>query len=262
MIYIAIALPPHLPSKWAYVVVTRAPAFANLQGHAARSAYLKTHASWRSLKVWLGRQSHDKCWYCETKSTRAPFDVDHFRPKLRVTVDGVALVNHGGYHWLAYDWSNFRLSCTFCNRPNSDDDTVFGKSNEFPIRDEATRSTGPSVTHAKEEPRLLDPCVAADCNLLAHPIDGEVRAAAEAGTWEAERAEYTIGVLGLNAAPLPEEKRRRWNPLNVLIMVSQRGDLLVQSVIQSNLEPSSEYSSYLRACIATHRTKPWIKNLL
>ena len=39
-------------------------------------------------------------------------DVEHFRPKSAVLDDPL----HGGYWWLAYDFQNYLLSCSLCNR--------------------------------------------------------------------------------------------------------------------------------------------------
>jgi len=64
---------------------------------------------------------HDKCAYCETNtSAGAPMQVEHFRPKAKVTEDK----SHFGYYWLAYEWSNLILSCSKCNNK---------KRNFFPV---------------------------------------------------------------------------------------------------------------------------------
>ena len=261
MRYIARRLPPHLPRIWSTILVNRSAAFDQLVTHAERADYLKRHGSWRTLKTWLSALSNGKCWYCESKSARAPFDVDHFRPKLKITVNGVTVEQHEGYHWLAYDWSNFRLSCIVCNRPGSDGADTIGKSNEFPLRDEAHRSVSATAGHEDEEPRLLDPCDEDDCGLLAHGVDGEVRPAGPGGTWEHERAAYTIKQLGFNLSPTPESKRRLWLMLSALIRTNAGNDE-VEQVVRSNLSSSNEYSSFLRASISTYRTVPWVRNLL
>ena len=199
MRFIAIPAPPNLPTRWPTVYAARIAAVSALTTQDQRSVYIKNNDSWTLLKGWLSGVSKQKCWYCEAKSTRAPFDVDHFRPKLGVTVDGTRLVGHPGYYWLAYEWINFRLSCQRCNRPEKDDvEVLHGKANEFPIQDEASRCEAPAAPIAAEHPRLLDPCVQNDCALLAHGIDGEVKPAADVGTWDYQRADYTIKRLGFN----------------------------------------------------------------
>ena len=171
--------PPHLPKRWNKIYTGRVVGLAAQTTHKDRASFFKKHANWNALKSWLAKISSDKCWYCEAKSDRAPLDVDHFRPKLATTVDGKKLEGNSGYYWMAYDWSNFRLSCQRCNRPEGDEsDTVRGKANEFPLRDETTRCNVPGGALTAEVPRFLDPCSETDCDLLAHGIDGEVKPAA------------------------------------------------------------------------------------
>src|SRR5574341_1145443 len=63
-----------------------------------------------------------KCAYCETLiAENHPGDIEHFRPKGRVTDSmGRQLMvqdengeeyPHPGYYWLAYDWKNLLLAC-------------------------------------------------------------------------------------------------------------------------------------------------------
>ncbi|WP_158884941.1 hypothetical protein [Rhodanobacter sp. L36] len=229
-----------------------------------RSSYLKKHGSWGRLKKWLSNASGYKCWYCEAKSTRASFDVDHFRPKLGVTVNGVLLEGHAGYYWLAYEWSNFRLACQRCNRPeNSETDNLHGKANEFPIQDEAHRCKSSAGLLASELPKLLDPCLQADCALLADGIDGEVKPAASIGTWEFERAKYTIERLGFNEWNTPESKRSAWQTLALLIAaVGMNTNQDVIDELKKYLSNDHEYSSFYRSAIGTHRDKAWVEALL
>ena len=212
--------------------------------------------------MWLAAVSNHKCWYCEAKSPRAPLDVDHFRPKLGVTVDNVKLSKHSGYYWLAYEWSNFRLSCQRCNRPEKDEgDTLHGKANEFPIQDEAHRCQEPTAELSADSPRLLDPCVQVDCALLAHGIDGEVKPAAPAGTWEFQRADYTIKRLGLNEWNTPENKKNCWRVLDDLIRLAGNQPVVIMH-LQEHLSNDHEYSSFFRSAIGSHRDKAWVEALL
>jgi len=259
-----IPLPPHLPAQWPKIYSGRVAKVQALATHELRSEYIKKNGSWGRLKKWLANASCDKCWYCEAKSTRSPFDVDHFRPKLGITVDGVNLTAHGGYYWLTYEWWNFRLSCQRCNRPEkAEGDILHGKANEFPIRDEAQRCMLPSGTLDAELPRLLDPCVQADCDLLAHGIDGEVKPAAPNGSWEYQRARYTIERLGFNEWNAPEEKRSRWQTLATLLaLVGKTSNPAVIAELNKHLSYDHEYSSFFRSAIGSHRDKSWVNALL
>jgi hypothetical protein len=115
--FIEIPLPPNLPANWPKIYLVRVGVVAGFATSATRSIYIRKHGSWGLLKSWLAKASGSKCWYCETKSNRAPLDVDHFRPKLAVTVDGFTLIGHDGYWWLAYEWSNFRLHASGATAP-------------------------------------------------------------------------------------------------------------------------------------------------
>jgi len=260
--FIAIPLPPHLPAFWPEMYAKRVESVAVCTTQDHRSVYIRKNGSWGLLKTWLASASGDKCWYCEANNTRAPFDVDHFRPKLGITVDGVKLPGHHGYYWLAYEWWNFRLSCQRCNRSENDaGDTLRGKANEFPIKDEAQRCSQPAGVLTGELPRLLDPCVQDDCGLLAHGIDGEVKPAAPTGTWEFKRARYTIDRLGFNEWNAPETKKKSWRLLDDLIRLAGHHPVVVAR-LQEHLANNQEYSSFFRSAIGTHRDKAWVEALL
>lgn len=232
--------------------------------HKFRSEYLRKNPSWGLLKTWLSQLSHKKCWYCEAKSRRAPFDVDHFRPKLAVTVDGHPLSGVYGYYWMAYEWWNFRLSCQRCNRPEKiDKNTLRGKWNEFPVQSEDTRCTSAVINVNQEAPRFLDPCVKDDCELLAYGIDGEAKPSNVPGTWEHERARYTIEQLGLNDWNVPEDRKKDGQLLSQLVKLA--GDAPCEEVkeqVERFLEEDQEYASFFRSAIGTHRDKHWIDALL
>ncbi len=261
---ILIPLPPHLPARWPKIYSGRIAKVKALGTQDLRSAYIKKNGSWGLLKNWLANASGYKCWYCEAKSPRAPFDVDHFRPKLGVTVDGVKLSAHDGYYWLAYEWWNFRLSCQRCNRPEKDDaETLHGKANEFPIQNEMQRCSLPAASLDTELPLLLDPCVQADCELLAHGIDGEVKPVAPHGSWEYQRAKYTIDRLGFNDWNTPEDKRIRWQTLATLLaIVGNTANPAVTAELNKYLSREHEYASFFRSAIGTHRDKAWVEALL
>lgn len=264
MRFIAIVHPPDLPKRWNKIYSGRVSELKKQATEELAAAYVRGKGGWKALKGWLARTSDHKCWYCEAKSPRSPFDVDHFRPKLEITIDREKLTDHVGYYWLAYEWWNFRLSCQRCNRPETDDGgKLRGKSNEFPLRDEAVRCGAAGAPLSDEEPRLLDPCVKEDCELLAHGIDGEVRPAALEGTWEFDRANYTIETLGLNAYNSPEGRRSSWQPISTLInLLDETEDQRAIEVVRKHLSGAQEYSSFFRSVIGTHREKKWIDDLL
>ncbi|MCK8458309.1 hypothetical protein [Sphingomonas faeni] len=264
MKFITVALPPNLPKRWTKIYQGRVSALSGKVTYKLRSNYLRRNASWNLLKPWLSNLSHGKCWYCEAKSPRSPFDVDHFRPKLAVTIDGKSLGPEFGYYWLSYEWWNFRLSCQRCNRPERiDQQTLRGKWNEFPIQFEDSRSAPVDMAVEHEAPRFLDPMVEADCQLLAYGIDGEVKPSGDIGTWEYQRAKYTIDQLGLNDWNVPEDRRKEWQGL--AIIVSLFGDHPpnhIKDHVNRYLQDDQEYSCFFRSAIGTHRDKQWIEAIL
>ena len=126
------------------------------------------------------------------------------------------------------------------------------KANEFPLHDEATRCCVPGAILENEVPRLLDPCVAEDCGLLAHGIDGELKPGSPNDTWEFERAEYTIRQLGLNAFNVPENKKNDWSAVDLLIQLGGNKPEVID-LLKKYLSESQEYSSFFRSAIGTHR---------
>jgi 5-methylcytosine-specific restriction endonuclease McrA len=98
-----------------------------------------------------------KCAFCESK--RFAPQVEHFRPKRRVTEGSVL-----GYYWLCYEWTNLLPVCGDCN---------LAKGNSFPILTGGTRVADPTFltngdldtahnkydhqTLREERPKLLHP---------------------------------------------------------------------------------------------------------
>jgi len=260
--FIYIVHPPYLPARWIKIHKGRVGGLAALTTKKERAEYFRKHGSWRVLKGWLIEQSHGKCWYCEAKIERASFDVDHFRPKLGITVDGTKMPGDSGYYWIAYEWWNFRLSCPRCNRPEKDVDGVtYGKANEFPLLDESKRCIRPGMSISEERPKLLDPCDEKDCKLLAYGIDGETKPASDDGQWDCQRALLTIKQLGFNAYATPESKRSQWRAIDALIRLAGNHPDVI-SCLQERLSPEHEYSSFFRSAIGTHRDRAWVEALL
>jgi len=84
------------------------------------------------------------CAYCESIIGHIDYgDVEHFRPKGNVTDDS----EHPGYYWLAYDESNFLLSCKKCNQAG-------GKLNSFPVEGKRVYSHEEDI--GTEKPYLLN----------------------------------------------------------------------------------------------------------
>lgn len=154
---------------------------------------------WRELKNGLADLLHDKCWYCESVVDRSDNAVDHFRPKNRVSD---AANPHAGYRWLAFDISNFRYACTYCNsrRKDVEGGTAGGKADRFPLLNEAQRVYNAGPTR-QERPTLLDPCNPTDWQLLGCRQENGKPCAATLEPVAKQRAEVSIEVYHLDYGP-------------------------------------------------------------
>ena len=183
---------------------------------------------WAKAKIFMTRLSCDKCWYCEHKPVRNPLSVDHFRPKARPSERG----DHPGYWWLAFELSNYRLACTFCNSPHAGAEATVGKRNHFPILDEADRAMSENESIAKEFPMLLDPIRQSDGELLWFRQDGDVafrNVDAPPTDIDRQRAEMSIDIYDLNGIKLREARRDRMREVRDL--VEDADDCLIRRAV-------------------------------
>jgi uncharacterized protein (TIGR02646 family) len=138
---------------------------------------------------------HQKCAFCESDTKAgAQYDTEHFRPKKT-------------YYWLAYEWSNFLLSCQRCNREY--------KLGRFPI--DKIAATAPFIDFEdsnsviafvqtchiqsdalqNEEPLLLHPVLDNPTRHLEFNVQGEVIAKSRKG----EEAIRFYGLSNLEKRP-------------------------------------------------------------
>lgn len=153
-----------------------------------------------------------KCAYCEFNySAGGPEDVEHFRPKGGVVING--RLAQPGYYWLAADWSNLLPSCNDCNRKRTKKFTngttgVSGKANLFPVDDEAMRWRSHRGKN-REEPLLLNPCDDDPAQHLEFLDNGLVRPALDADGTPSRKGESSIEVYGLTRQDLVEPRERK-----------------------------------------------------
>jgi uncharacterized protein (TIGR02646 family) len=84
-----------------------------------RESYETPDGKGSRVEDQLAKAYKYKCAYCE-RICKA--DIEHYRPKKGVD----EAVDHPGYYWLCYEWTNLLPSCITCNREGS-------KHNHFPI---------------------------------------------------------------------------------------------------------------------------------
>jgi hypothetical protein len=126
------------------------------------------------------------CAFCE-KRVGIVDDIEHFRAKHEISILDSTLkkqiIDHQGYYWLGFEWSNFLLACRVCN---------LEKTTLFPIS--GTRASAPTVDftdklsldaffqkcHIRsaeliaEEPLLLHPVLDNPDDYLIFEMDGTV----------------------------------------------------------------------------------------
>lgn len=127
---------------------------------------------WTECREAMSALSYGKCWYLECKNPGTDDDVDHFRPKAGIAEEP----SHPGYYWLAFEWTNFRLSCHRANRPRRNRVTgeTGGKATHFPLVDPRKRAWNEEDDLAGEIPALFDPTVPSDPTMLTFRPDGTV----------------------------------------------------------------------------------------
>jgi uncharacterized protein (TIGR02646 family) len=138
-----------------------------------------------------------KCAYCEGSIASQNGDIDHFRPKKRVSNDNYKPIQgHKGYYWLAYEWTNLLPSCLKCNQrkiwEKDEGNITVGKLDRFPLEDENKRVFDPGTDLSSETPLLINP-------LIEYPEDHlEVELRTGIITWKTPRGKKCVEVFGLN----------------------------------------------------------------
>lgn len=177
------------------------PNSKDFEGRDLWSGSWKRDGRHKKALVGVGVQ-RAKCVWCERiRDVARELDVEHYRPKARVTRwDGdpppvgdrpPKEVDLGaGYWWLAFSWENYSLSCKVCNQE--------WKRNLFPVRDPRVVCTEGSET--AEQPLLLDPSKPFTIgDHFRWTVDAFVEGVSEEG-----RA--TIVTCGLNRSTLVAER--------------------------------------------------------
>jgi hypothetical protein len=149
---------------------------------------------WGAARPVLNELFHGKCAYCETSGEQVPLDVDLYRPRENARdLDGSSSSLH--YAWLAYDWENTFLACSFCLR---------AKGNRFPVFAKRVALGEMDVGRLRDEyPLLLNPCLDTPLRHLWLQEDGMMMPRDEAG-------KYTIELLNLNRAETVNARATAW----------------------------------------------------
>lgn len=230
---------------------------------------------WRKVKSALEKASNGKCWYCESSQRRSDNAVDHYRPKNK-SQSG----EHNGYWWLAFDWRNFRYSCTYCNSRRKDvsKGTTGGKHDNFPLFNPEERATPEKPDFSRELPLLLDPTEPEDPSLLWYEPDGRVVPRYSKTTSERRylRADKSIELYHLNYHKTEEDRQRLYNKIRTLIgegdnlfpeadksMVAHSAlSKLVIAPLLELIRPTADFSAAARAFLGGFKDRSWVEGVL
>jgi uncharacterized protein (TIGR02646 family) len=207
MMYIAID-DLHIDAAWKSDAEAAALSVRNATPELRSKIISEKQEVWKRLKQKLRDLSHQKCWYCESIDPRSDNAVDHYRPKGNVKESAPP---HKGYWWLAFDWRNFRFSCTFCNSIRTSATTSGGKHDYFPLWDEKARAQSDEDDIDDEQPLLLDPTNPLHIGLIAFADDGTPGPAFDAiRKLEHAMAKESIKYYHLDHPLLVERRAIRW----------------------------------------------------
>jgi uncharacterized protein (TIGR02646 family) len=240
--------------------------FTDAVHRALHKAIAESSGLWGGAKDALASVSYDKCWYCECKQDRSDMHVDHFRPKNRIT----GVKGHPGYWWLAFDWRNFRLACTFCNcvREDLERQEVGGKGNKFPIVEPPPRMR--RASSPLDRPRLLDPIMLQDVKLLRFRPNGVPEPASkDAESEEFKRADETISVFNLRHTRLKRAREAVGIQLRQEIdfanLAYTAGDMTNFEIFGERIigmvRNDAPYSAFARSILASHRDLEWVDEI-
>ena len=231
---------------------------------------------WVAVRDAFEKHSNGKCWYVECKSPGADNDIDHYRPKSRVAEDRT----HPGYYWLAFEWTNLRLSCQRTNRlrRNLESAKTGGKGDNFPLVNPESRAQAPHDDISREVPAIVDPTNAADVAMLTFGPSGEVELVPDRkGEAIAEaKLEASLLHLHLNWPRFRDERVMLYNEIERSV---HRGESLaptdyggLPAVAQTFLdickdlakltEPHREYSRAARAYVEMFRDRWWVRDIV
>lgn len=187
-----------------------------------KKEYIRTNPIWNQLQPIMLSLSNNKCWYSEAPIGNSDFEVDHFRPKSRSKQkfnykdpkSKSFILKENGYWWLAYEWSNYRLSGALANKIRRDRlldcDETHGKGDYFPLDNSDVGRTAADEGNINcEVPILLDPFSREDVSLITFDENGE---AISAGTsdYENDRVFQSIFYYHLDLEQLNTERSITW----------------------------------------------------
>jgi hypothetical protein len=234
-----------------------------------RKQFIDDHeAEYSAMRDALWAVGCAKCWYSEASLQQCEGQVEHYRPKKRLSG-----ARHDGYWWRAFDWENLRLAHPTVNRRKKDYLTgkLAGKGSYFPLRNETNRAQN-RAEEGNEEPVLLDPVIPADTRLLYFSEESGAprpRYRKDQDEWLHRRAEESIAYYHLNEgtwnakrADLMAAVGKLCNQLEALAKQIPFDEAAYNNKIDeivSHIEPFAEFST---ACLQVVRDKGFLDNIV
>ena len=182
---------------------------------AERKLFIKGRTVWNRLQELMFNLSHSKCWYSEAPPGAGDYEIDHFRPKNRSKQFDGSVLRTDGYWWLAYEWTNYRLSGGLVNKRRKDrlgtNEDVKGKGDYFPLDIQNGSQVAEFGQNLNIElPILLDPSVLYDTSLLTFDKNGEIIIPADISDVDNFRAEKSIFFYHLDLEQLDLYRAQVW----------------------------------------------------
>jgi|GEM_PF-1271646 len=207
---------------------------------------------WGDLKDYLRVLFHGKCAYCDGRFDRNDWgDVEHYRPKRKVTDANGQAIDHPGYYWLAYQMSNLLPSCKLCNQGK-------GKANQFPIDPEDKRVKTPLHDLAGETPLLLNPYIHNPADHLRYVARMKEVAEKSLGTIESKDSdpvgENSKKVYWLNRPALIEFRRKLQGDVRLRVKMAYVDEkpTVIAELITDCLEGKEEFSGSVYAEVMSY----------
>jgi hypothetical protein len=228
----------------------------------------KNESKCSALRTALWAVGSTKCWYSEASLQECEGQVEHYRPKKRLSG-----AQHVGYWWRAFDWKNLRLAHPTVNRRITDYLTgkKSGKGSYFPLQDESTRATC-EAEERNERPVLLDPTVPFDARLICFSEESgspKPRYEKDVDPWLHKRAEDSIEYYHLNEGTwnarrqdLMGEVRKLCETLDALVLQEPRNEVeyneVIDELVSKYINPFAEFSA---ACLQIVREKGLLEHV-
>jgi uncharacterized protein (TIGR02646 family) len=199
-----------IPQAWLDEVAALQASLEQLGTSEERNAFIDAHSTvWGKIKEKLLEMSHGKCWYSEAPDAVSDWHVDHFRPKKRALDEDQT--EHEGYHWLAFDWKNYRIAGSYPNSPHKDGGGVTrGKWDYFPLASGSVRASWDHRDCRQEICLLLDPARLNDAKLLTFDEEGVPIVSDPGNAIAAHKVKTTIHFLFLDSPRLIAARKKKW----------------------------------------------------